>query len=105
MPQPVLRLSGIDRTTLERSLRYAVSQERFPSPRLVKCTSLHSCEITYLDPAYPASAYRIPYQVAGEQLPGCWMAMRRRALDPLPYTDAAQGQLELAACASWLPRA
>jgi len=31
--------------------------------------------------------------------------MRRRALDPLPYTDAAQGQLELAACASWLPRA
>jgi hypothetical protein len=58
--------------------------------------------ITYVDPAFPASPYRVRYRIAGEQITGCWMGLLQSVLDPLPFRDARRGRLELAACASWL---
>jgi hypothetical protein len=102
LPEPILPVVGIDRATLERSLRYVIAQERVPHPQRARCASLRSCVITYVDPAFPKSPYRIRYVVAGEQVRGCWMAMRERILDPRPFEDAGTGRLELAGCASWL---
>jgi len=102
LPQPVLPLQGVDRVGLEASLRYVVSRARWPSARPVSCSSLHACVVTLADPAYPRSPYHVRYQIAGEQIPGCWMAMQRDALDRPPYKDAGQGPLELAGCLSWL---
>jgi hypothetical protein len=107
MPKPVLPLRGLDRPTLEATLRYVLADERTPPvlfavPRSSRCPSLTTCVVTYVDPAFPASPYRVRYRIAGEQLPGCWMGLRQGVLDPLPFQDAATGRLELAACASWL---
>jgi hypothetical protein len=107
MPKPVLPMRGLDRTTLERSLRYVLADEKTPPilaaiPRSSRCPSLRSCVITYVDPAFPASPYRVRYRIAGEQITGCWMGLLQSALDPLPFSDARRGRLELAACASWL---
>ena len=107
MPKPVLPIRGLDRPTLEAALRYVLADERTPPvleavPRSSRCPSLTRCVVTYVDPAFPASPYRVEYRIAGEQLSGCWMGMRQGALDPLPFPDANTGRLELAACASWL---
>jgi hypothetical protein len=108
MPKPVLPKRGLDRAALEASLAYALAGESRPPlvhavPRTSRCPSLNTCVVTYVDPAFPDSPYRVRYRVAGQQLPGCWMAMRSgRALDPLPFSDAFTGRLELAGCASWL---
>jgi hypothetical protein len=102
LPKPVLPLRGIDRPTLEASLQYVVSEQRSPEPSASLCSSLSFCEITYVDPAFPPSPYRIRYRIAGQQISGCWMGMREAALDPLPYPDAGRGPLELAGCASWV---
>jgi hypothetical protein len=107
MPKPVLPIRGIDRATLEASLRYVLADERTPPillavPRASRCASLNRCEVTYADPAFPASPYRVRYRIAGQQVRGCWMGMREVVIDPMPYEDAGRGRLELAACASWL---
>jgi hypothetical protein len=107
MPKPVLPIRGLDRTTLEASLRYVLGDEKTPPilaavPRSSRCPSLRFCVITYVDPAFPASPYRVRYRIAGEQITGCWMGLLQSVLDPLPFSDARRGRLELAACASWL---
>jgi hypothetical protein len=102
MPTPVLPLRGVRRATLEATLRYVVAREQWPSPRRSRCRSLRFCEITYVDPAFPHSPYRVRYRIAGEQIPGCWMGIREAIRDPLPYQDVGRGRLELAGCASWL---
>jgi hypothetical protein len=102
LPEPVLPLRGVDRSTLEATFRYVVAGERWPTARRVRCPSLHSCELTYVDPAFATAPYRIRYRIAGEQVRGCWMGMRSAVLDPLPYPDAGRGRLELAGCGSWL---
>ena len=107
MPKPVLPIRALDRPALEATLRYALADERTPPvlravPRSSRCPSLTTCLVTYVDPAFPASPYRVRYRIAGEQFSGCWMGLRQGVLDPLPFSDAATGRLELAACASWL---
>jgi hypothetical protein len=107
MPKPVLPKRGLDRSALEASLAYALAGERQPPivhavPRASRCPSLNVCVLTYVDPAFPDSPYGVRYRIAGQQLPCCWMGMRSGPLDPLPFNDAYTGQLELAACASWL---
>lgn len=107
MPEPVLPKRGLDLSALEASLAYAVDGQRLPPivhavPRASGCPSLDVCVVTYVDPAFPDSPYRVRYRIAGQQLPGCWMGLRSGPLDPLPFSDAFTGHLELAACASWL---
>jgi hypothetical protein len=102
LPKPVLAVRGVTRTTLEASLQYVIAGERWPSARSASCSSLRSCTVLLADPAYPQSPYRVRYRIAGEQLSGCWMAIQRDTLDPLPYQDAGRGPLELAGCLSWL---
>ena len=107
LPKPVLPKRGLDRSMLEASLDYALAGERQPPivnamPRASRCPSLNLCVVTYVDPAFPDSGYRVRYRIAGQQLHGCWMGMQGGALDPLPFSDAFTGRLELAACASWL---
>jgi hypothetical protein len=58
--------------------------------------------VTYVDPAFPDSPYRVRYRLAGQQVPGCWMGIRGSVLDARPFPDAFTGRLELAACVSWL---
>jgi hypothetical protein len=109
MPKPELATRGLDRSALEASLDYALAGERQSpmvdaTPLAPRCPSLNACVVTYVDPAFPDSPYRVRYRIAGQQLPGCWMGMRSgRPLDPLPFSDAFTGRLELAGCASWLP--
>jgi len=102
LPRPVLPIRGVDRSALEASLRYVLAGERWPKPRAARCPSLRVCNVTYVEPDFPRSPYRVRYRVAGEQIAGCWMAMRQRVIGRLPYEDAGQGRLELAACVSWL---
>jgi hypothetical protein len=107
LPTPVLPVRGLDLAALEASLDYAVAGERAAPivnavPRAAHCSSLKSCTVTYVDPAFPDSAYRVRYRIAGQQLPGCWMGWRNGPLDPLPFPDAFTGRLDLAACISWL---
>ena len=107
MPQPVLPIHALDRPSLEATLRYALADELTPPvlravPRSSRCPSLTTCLVTYVDPAFPASPYRVRYRIAGEQIAGCWMGLRQGVVDPLPFSDAATGRLELAACASWV---
>jgi hypothetical protein len=107
MPRPILPLRGIDRPTLEATLRYAVAGDRTPPiinsiPQAASCSSLKLCAVTYLDPAFPDSPYRVRYRIAGQQVAGCWLGWRAGAIDPLPFSDATIGQADLAACASWL---
>jgi hypothetical protein len=108
MPTPVLPLRGVDLPGLESSLDYALAGEReepivYALPRAPHCTSLKECIVTYVDPAFPDTAYRVRYRIAGQQVPGCWLGFRAGGpLDPLPFRDAFTGRLELAACVSWL---
>ena len=107
LPKPVLPIRALDRPRLEATLRYVLAGERTPPilsavPRSSRCPSLTTCVVTYVDPAFPDSPYRVKYRIAGEQLPGCWLGLRQGAMDPLPFSDAATGRLELAACASWV---
>jgi hypothetical protein len=107
MPRPILPLRGIDRPTLEATLRYAVAGERTPPiinsiPQAASCSSLKLCTVTYLDPAFPDSPYRVRYRIAGQQLAGCWLGWREGVIDPLPFRDATIGKTDLAACASWI---
>jgi hypothetical protein len=101
IPQPVFPLRGIDRSSLEASLRYVIADERAARPAAAHCLSLRSCEITYVDPDFPNSPYRIGYRIVGEQLSGCWMGWKTRRDEP-PYEDAWQGRQQLAGCLSWL---
>lgn len=107
MPAPVLPVRGVERSALEASLRYALAgEQRAPIvnavPRSSRCPTLTACIVTYVDPAFPDSAYRVRYRIAGQQIRGCWMAMRQGPLDARPFSDAFTGRLELAACASWV---
>ena len=107
LPKPVLPVRALDRPTLEATLRYALAGERLPPvfhalPRSSSCPSLGLCVVTYVDPAFPRSPYRVRYRIAGEQSPGCWMGLRQRVVDRLPFPDAYPGRFELGACASWL---
>ena len=106
MPTPVLPIRGLTRATLEASLRYVVDAERNPPlltavPVESRCRSLVSCDVTYADPSFPDSRYRVRYRIAGAQLRGCWMGLRQSVLDPMPYEDAGRGRLQLAGCATW----
>lgn len=106
-PKPVLPLRGITLATLEASFEQILAGERRPPitgsiPKGARCSSLHACVVTYLEPVFPRSPYRIRYQVAGQQLSGCWIAYGGRALDDLPYDDAGHGRPFLAGCRSWL---
>lgn len=102
LPQPVLPLTGLSREQLEASVRYVVSLERWPSARGASCRSLRSCTVTQVTPGFPNRPYRVRYRIAGQQLPGCWMAFDEGPIDPLPYRDAGRGPLELAGCRTWL---
>jgi hypothetical protein len=107
MPKPILAPRGVDRSTLQATLRYAVAGERAPLilnsiPQMASCSSLKLCTVTYLDPAFPNSPYRVRYRIAGQQVAGCWLGWLEGAIDPLPFSDATIGQADLAACASWL---
>jgi hypothetical protein len=103
MPEPVLPVRGLNRATLEASLRYVLAGERWaPLARGVRCSTLRRCEVTFIDPSFPRSPYRVGYRIAGEQISGCWMALRGRIIDEPPYPDASGGRLQLAGCASWL---
>jgi hypothetical protein len=102
MPKPVLPMKGVDRGSLEATLRYVVADERTAKPTQARCASLRSCEITYVDPDFPGSRYRVRYRIVGEQLRGCWMGWRQATLDKPPYEDAWQGRQQFAGCISWL---
>lgn len=102
LPQPVLPLTGLSRAQLEASLRYVVLRERWPGARTASCSSLRSCTVTQVTPGFPKRPYRVRYRIAGQQLPGCWMALNKGPIDPLPYRDAGTGPLELAGCRVWL---
>jgi hypothetical protein len=107
MPKPVLRLRGIDRRTLAASFWQVLAGERTPPavraiPRSSRCLSLRLCEVTYVDPAFPRSPYRRRYSIAGQQVRGCWIGLRGRTLDPMPYQDAGYGRFLVAGCGSWL---
>jgi hypothetical protein len=107
MPKPVLPVRGLDLSSLEATLRYAISGQRTPPivdsvPQASSCASLKVCTVTYVDPAFPGSPYRVRYRIAGQQVRGCWLGWREGAIDPLPFPDATIGQSDLAACSSWL---
>jgi hypothetical protein len=103
LPKPVLPIRGLSLRSLERSMQYVVAADKKPaSPLAVRCASLKSCEVTYADPAFPGSGYRVSYAIAGQQLSGCWMGIHGEIRGRLPYPDADYGPLELSACASWV---
>ncbi len=107
LPKPVLPLRGVDRATLEATVRYVLAPERKPpflyaAPRRSRCPTVRTCEVTYVDPAFPGRPYRVTYRIAGEQARGCWIGRRARIRDQLPFPDAYTGQRDLAACVSWL---
>lgn len=102
MPKPALPLRGVDRASLEATLRYVIADERTATPTKARCASLRACEITYIDPDFPNSPYRVRYRIAGEQQRGCWRAWRQTTPEKPPYADAWQGQMQLAGCISWL---
>jgi hypothetical protein len=106
MPKPVLPIRGLTRSTLEASLRYVVDAERAAPPLTAVpvasgCRSLAVCDVTYADPSFPASRYRVRYRIAGAQVRGCWMGIRQAVLGAMPYEDAGRGRLQLAGCAGW----
>lgn len=107
MPKPVLPIRDLDRRMLEASFAQVLADERTPPvvraiPLTSRCASLAACEVTYADPAFPESRYRVRYAIAGQQVPGCWIGLQGKRLDPMPYEDAGRGRLLLAGCASWL---
>ena len=102
MPKPVHGLSGLTRAQLESSMREVVAGQRWPSVRAVRCASLASCIVTLVTPGFPKQPYRVRYAIAGQQIPGCWLAWSGPLLDPLPYPDAGRSPLGLAGCRDWL---
>ena len=102
MPKPVLALNGLTSAQLETSMREVVAGQRWPSARAVRCPSLGSCIVTLVTPGFPKQPYRVRYAIAGQQIPGCWLAWSGPLLDPLPYPDAGRGPLGLAGCRDWL---
>ena len=103
MPAPILPLRGVALSSLEASLRYVLADQRSaPILRSSRCPTLRLCEVTFIDPSYPRSPYRVRYSIAGEQIAGCWMGMKTATVDKLPYADASTGRQQLAACTSWL---
>jgi hypothetical protein len=108
MPKPVLPLRALDRRTLEASLAQVLADDARPPvvgaiPRASRCLSLRICEVTYADPLFPRSPYRVYYSIAGQQVRGCWIGRNQfRTSGRLPYEDAGHGRLFLAGCASWL---
>lgn len=103
MPAPVLPLRGVDRASLEASLRYVLAGERrAPLARSSRCPTRHLCEVTFIDPSFPRLPYRVRYRIAGEQIAGCWMGLRGATVGELPYPDASAGRHQIAACISWL---
>jgi hypothetical protein len=107
LPKPVLPLRGVTRASLEASLEYLLSAQRRPpllhaAPVSSECTTLRTCEITYVDSAFPDSPFRIRYRIVGQQVRGCWMGRHQGFLEEKPYEDAGGGPLSLAACASWV---
>jgi len=97
-----VKLHGLTRGQLEASLREVIVGEHWPSASGASCSSLRSCLVTLVTPGFPHQPYRVRYRIAGEQINGCWMGMYAGAVDPLPYSDAGTGPLELAGCRSWL---
>src|SRR5205085_12334003 len=100
MPKPSLPVRRLDLGTLEKSLDYVLADERRPPtlhavPRSAHCASIRSCVVTYVDPAFPNAPFRVSYTIAGEQMPGCWLAAQRRVLDPLPFSDANTARTQL----------
>jgi hypothetical protein len=107
MPKPVLPLRGLDRRTLEESFAQVLADEATPPvvkavPRASRCLSLRVCEVTYADPLFPGSPYRVRYSIAGQQVRGCWIGLRGRLTGTRPYDDSGSGRTFLAGCASWL---
>ena len=102
MPKPVLGLHGLTRAQLESSLREVIAGQRWPSARAVRCTSLGSCIVTLVTPGFPKQPYRVRFAIAGQQIPGCWLAWSDGLLDRLPYPDAGRGPQGLAGCRDWL---
>ena len=79
----LLPLHGVDRSGLvaspvRRGRRASRARDR------VDCPSLSSCEVTYVDPDFPSSPYRVRLRIGGEQVNGCWMSLRDGGDDP-PY--------------------
>ena len=72
-----------------------------PFPRSSQCASTHSYLVTYVDPAFREAPFRVPYAVVGELVLGCWLAVQRRVLDPLPFSDADTARTQLVGCGSW----
>ena len=101
-PPPVLPLHGLTRAQLEASVREVVAGQTWPSVIATRCESLHLCVLTFMTPGFPKQPYRVPYLIFGQQVNGCWMGWHQRNLDPLPYTDAGNGPMELAGCRHWL---
>ena len=91
MPKPVLALSGLTRAQLESSMREVVAGQRWPSVRAVRCASLASCIVTLVTPGFPKQPYRVRYAIAGQQIPGCWLAWSGPLLDPLRRTPTQAG--------------
>jgi hypothetical protein len=107
MPKPTLPIRGVDRRSLDASFAQVLADEgRRPIvraiPRASRCLSLRLCEVTYADPLFPRSPYRVRYAIAGQQISGCWLGLLVRRIDPMPYEDAGSGRVFIAGCASWL---
>jgi len=107
MPKPVLPLRGLDLRSLSASFAQVLTDEASPPitkaiPKGSRCLSLRLCEVTYVDPAFPRSAYRVRYAIAGQQVEGCWLGLKGERIGEMPYDDAGSGRIFLAGCASWL---
>jgi hypothetical protein len=107
LPEPVLPIRGLSKSALEATLKYVLGDERTPPvieaiPSAVECRALTSCEVTYEDPGFPASPYRVRYRIAGQQIRGCWMGLNQGLVGRPPFDDARRGRAQLAGCSSWL---
>ena len=106
-PRPGLPLRGVTLPALRASFAYLLEAERRPpilkaTPTGFRCSSLRTCEVTYVDRAFPDSPFRVRYGISGQQVPGCWMGVHRGETGQRPYEDAGGGMRTLAACASWV---
>jgi hypothetical protein len=107
MPKPTLPIQGVDRRSLEASFAQVLADEGSAPivkaiPQASRCVSLRLCEVTYADPLFPRSPYRVRYAIAGQQVKGCWLGLHGRTIDPMPYDDAGRGRVFVAGCVSWL---
>lgn len=107
LPRPILPLRGVTRASLEASLDYLLTAQRRPpilgaAPVSFECPTLRTCDVTYVDSAFPDSPFRVRYRILGQQVRGCWMGRHRGFLEERPHDNAGGGPLSLAACASWV---